>query len=155
MNRSPDHRNFEIGSIICYKRNRGKRNPRGRIISLLDTPFILRKPSCDREHYWTDIACRTLLAVFLASRISACAGFGQSSPMPSCSNVRGYFEPDVPLGTKRVGSRLRVERRTVEIYFHAFGERLGNYGLERTIRMAALKYRGVPDTDWAICPVRW
>ena len=48
----------------------------------------------------------------------------------------------------------RLERRTVEIYLHAFGPHLGNYGLERTIRMAALKYRGAPDTDWSICPVR-
>ena len=149
--------------------------------------------------------------------------------LPSCSNVRGYYNPDIPIGAERLGSRLwierrliytsqigsviravaagpadseweatrmqapllvedglwkttvptgiasqypydvnfdarawpepqfttaRIERRTVEIYLHAFGPYLGNYGLEQTIRMAALKYRGAPDTDWAICPVR-
>ena len=152
-----------------------------------------------------------------------------NSDLPSCSNVRGYYNPDIPLGAQRLGSRLwverrliytsqigsvvrtvaagpadgeweatrmqapmlvedglwkttvptglvdqypydvnfdarafeeprfttaRLQRRTVEIYLHAFGPHLGNYGLERTIRMAALKYRGAPDTDWAICPVR-
>jgi len=152
-----------------------------------------------------------------------------SSDLPSCSNVRGYYNPDIPLGAERLGSRLwierrliytsqigsvvrtvaagpadgeweatrmqapllvedglwkttvptgiasqhpydvnfdarafeeprfttaRLQRRTVEIYLHAFGPHLGNYGLERTIRMAALKYRGAPDTDWAICPMR-
>ena len=151
------------------------------------------------------------------------------SDLPSCSNVRGYYNPDIPLGAERTGSRLwierrliytsqigsvvravaagpadgeweatrmqapmlvedglwkttvptglvdqypydvnfdarafeeprfttaRLQRRTVEIYLHAFGPHLGNYGLERTIHMAALKYRGAPDTDWAICPVR-
>lgn len=161
--------------------------------------------------------------------LTGCASLGQTSSLPSCSNVRGYYNPDIPLGAERVGSRLwaerrlvyssqigpiiravaagpadgewqatrmrtpllvedglwkttvptglasqspydvnfnaraweepqfttaRIERRTVEIYFHAFGPQLGNYGLERTLRMAALKYRGAPDTDWAICPVR-
>ena len=151
------------------------------------------------------------------------------SDLPPCSNVRGYYSPDIPLGAEHTGSRLwierrliytsrigsvvravaagpadgeweatrmptpllvedelwkttvpaglvdqypydvnfdarawqephfttaRLERRTVEIYLHAFGPHLGNYGLERTVRMAALKYRGAPDVDWAICPVR-
>ena len=170
-----------------------------------------------------------LLAVVVVLMITACAGLGQRSALPSCSNVRGYYDPDIPLGAERIGSRLwierrliyssqigsvvrtvaagpadgeweatrmrtpllvenglwkttiptglagynpydvnfdaraweepryttaGIERRTVEIYLHAFGPHLGNYGLERTVRMAALKYRGAPDTDWAICPVR-
>ena len=169
------------------------------------------------------VICITLLALMLTS----CATY--RSDLPSCSNVRGYYNPDIPLGAERTGSRLwierrliytnqilpvvrtvaagpadgeweatrmqaqllvedgvwkttvptglvdqypydvnfdarafeeprfttaRLQRRTVEIYLHAFGPHLGNYGLERTIRMAALKYRGAPDTDWAICPVR-
>ena len=152
-----------------------------------------------------------------------------SNDPPSCSNVRGYYNPDIPIGAERLGSRLwierrliytsqigsviravaagpadseweatrmqapllvedglwkttvpagiasqypydvnfdarawpepqfttaRIERRTVEIYLHAFGPYLGNYGLEQTLRMAALKYRGAPESDWAICPVR-
>ena len=169
------------------------------------------------------VICITLLALMLTS----CATL--RSDLPSCSNVRGYYNPDIPLGAERLGSRLwierrliytsqigsvvravaagpadgeweatrmqapllvedglwkttvptglvdqypydvnfdarafeeprfttaRLQRRTVEIYLHAFGPHLGNYGLERTIRMAALKYRGAPGTDWAICPVR-
>lgn len=149
--------------------------------------------------------------------------------LPSCSNVRGYYNPDIPLGAERIGSRLwierrliytshigsvvrtvaagpadgeweatrmqapllvedglwkttvstglvnqypydvnfnarafeesqfttaRIERRTVEIYLHTFGPHLGNYGLERTIRMAALKYRNSDQDGWALCPVR-
>ena len=172
---------------------------------------------------------RTILLPILLVVITACAGFGQRSAMPSCSNVRGYYDPDIPLGAERIGSRLwverrliyspqigpvirtvaagpadgeweatrmrtpllvedglwkttiatglaghntydvnfdaraweepryttaRIERRTVEIYLHAFGPHLGNYGLERTLRMAALKYRDAPDTGWATCPVR-
>jgi len=148
--------------------------------------------------------------------------------LPSCSNVRGYYNPDIPLGAEHVGSQLwierriiytsrigsvirgvaagaadgrweatrmpspllvedglwkttiatglasqyaydvnfdvrawpepefttaRIERRTVEIYLHVFGPQLGNYGLERTTRMTALKYRDAPESDWAICPV--
>jgi hypothetical protein len=55
---------------------------------------------------------------------------------------------------ERQFTTARIERRTVEVYLHAFGPGLGNYGLERTLRMAALKYRGASDTDWAFCPVR-
>ena len=159
--------------------------------------------------------------------LQACATFG--TDLPACSNVRGYYNPDIPIGAERTGSRLwierrliyssrigsvvravaagsadgeweatriqtplqveddlwkttvptgvfdqhpydvnfdvrawpepqfttvRIERRTVEIYLHVFGPRLGNYGLERTIRMAALKYRDAAVTDWALCPVR-
>jgi len=51
-------------------------------------------------------------------------------------------------------STARIQRRTVEIYLHVFGNQLGNYGLETTLRMAALKYRSAPETDWALCPVR-
>lgn len=173
-----------------------------------------------------DFAIAALGAALLLSGCATLAG----SDLPSCANVRGYYNPDIPLGAERIGSRLwierrliytsrigsavravaagaadgewqagrlptplftedglwkttiatglagqspydvnfnarawpepqfttaRIERRTVEVYLHAFGPYLGNYGLERTIRMAALKYRGAPDTDWAICPVRW
>ena len=171
---------------------------------------------------------KTVILIALAlTFLQACATFG--SDLPSCTNVRGYYNPDVPIGAEHLGSRLwierrliytsrigsvvravaagpadgeweatrlrtsllvedgvwkttvptglanqypydvnfdaraweepqfttaRIQRRTVEIYLHAFGPHLGNYGLERTIRIAALKYRGAPDTDWAICPVR-
>lgn len=169
------------------------------------------------------VICIALAALMLTS----CATL--QSDLPSCSNVRGYYNPDIPVGAERLGSRLwierhliytsqigsvvravaagpadgewqatrmrtpllvedglwkttvptgiasqhpydvnfdaraweepqfttaRFQRRTVEIYVHAFGPHFGNYGLERTLRMAALKYRGAPDTDWAICPVR-
>jgi hypothetical protein len=167
------------------------------------------------------------LLVLAVLATAGCATLGND--LPSCSNVRGYYNPDIPLGHEQVGSRLwlerrlvyssqigpviravassyadgeweatrlqtplmvedgvwkttvptgiasqypydvnfdarawpepefttaRIERRTVEIYLHAFGPHLGNYGLEQTIRMAALKYRDAPPTDWAICPVR-
>ena len=163
----------------------------------------------------------------LTTLLTGCATLGNT--MPSCSNVRGYYYSDIPIGAEPTGSlewierRLiysdqigpviravaagyadgeweatrmqtpllvedglwkttvptglasqypydvnfdaraweepqfstaRIQRRTAEIYLHAFGPHLGNYGLETTIRMAALKYRGAPDTDWAICPVR-
>ncbi|NKI33915.1 hypothetical protein HFP89_01890 [Wenzhouxiangella sp. XN79A] len=168
-------------------------------------------------------------AAFCAAiALSGCATH-TGADLPSCANVRGFYNPDIPLGAERLGSRLwierrliytsrigsvvravaagpadgewqagrlptpllvedglwkttittglagqnpydvnfdarafeeprfttaRLERRTVEVYLQAFGPGLGNWGLERTIRMAALKYRGAPDTDWAICPVR-
>jgi hypothetical protein len=172
-----------------------------------------------------DFAIAVLVAALLLSGCATLAG----ADMPSCSNVRGFYNPDIPLGAERIGSRLwierrliytsrigsvvravaagpadgeweatrmktpllvedglwkttiatglagqspydvnfdarawpesqfttaRIERRTVEVYLHAFGPGLGNWGLERTLTMAALKYRGAPDTDWAICPVR-
>ena len=150
------------------------------------------------------------------------------SDLPSYSNIRGCYNPDIPIGAEGTGSRLwlerrliytsqlasvirgiaagpadseweatrmqtpllvedgvwkttvptglavryphgvefdarawpklqlttaRIERRTAEVCLHAFGPRLSNYGRERTLRMAALKYRRAPDTDWAICPV--
>ena len=31
---------------------------------------------------------------------------------------------------------------------------LGAYEREDTLRVAALKYRSAPDTDWALCPIR-
>ena len=69
------------------------------------------------------------------------------SPYDVNFDARAWQEPQF--------TTARIERRTVEIYLHVFGPELGNYGLERILRMAALKYRGAPDTDWAICPVRW
>ncbi|MEX0914941.1 MAG: hypothetical protein WD397_06625 [Wenzhouxiangellaceae bacterium] len=112
---------------------------------------------------------------------TGCATLGND--LPSCSNVRGYFHSDVPLGAERTGSRLWIERRL--IYTNQIGPVIRTVaagpadseweatrmqapllvedglwkttvstGLERTIRMAALKYRSAPETDWAICPVR-
>ena len=168
-------------------------------------------------------------AAFCAAiALSGCATY-TGADLPSCANVRGFYNPDIPLGAERLGSRLwierrliytsrigsvvravaagpadgewqagrlrtpllvedglwkttistglagqnpydvnfdvrafdeprfttaRLERRTVEVYLQVFGPGLGNWGLERTLTMAALKYRGAPDTDWAICPVR-
>ncbi len=220
---------FVIGKSICYKRHRERRYPRGLGIYSIDPQaIVLKRPCCVCSH--RPAGARTiLLAVVVVLMITACAGLGQRSALPSCSNVRGYFHSDVPLGAERIGSRLwierrlifssqigpviravaagyadgeweatrmrtpllvedglwkttvptgianqypydvnfdarawpeprfttaRIARRTVEIHLHAFGPHLGNYGLERTIRMAALKFRGAPDTDWAICPVR-
>jgi hypothetical protein len=169
-----------------------------------------------------------ITALGAAILLSGCATL-DGSDLPSCANVRGFYNPDIPLGAERLGSRLwierrliyasrigsivravaagpadgewqagrlrtplltegglwkttiatglvgqspydvnfdarafdeprfttvRLERRTVEIYLQVFGPGLGNWGLERTLTMAALKYRGAPDTDWAICPVR-
>jgi len=62
-------------------------------------------------------------------------------------DARAWPDPDL--------TTARIERRTVELYIHAFGPSLGYGGLKRTIPMVALKYRGAADTDWAICPVRW
>ena len=33
--------------------------------------------------------------------------------LPSCSNVRGYYNSDIPLGAERIGSRLWIERRLI------------------------------------------
>ena len=168
----------------------------------------------------TKVAALLICAV-LTTLLTGCATLGNT--MPSCSNVRGYYYSDIPIGAEPTGSlewierRLiysdqigpviravaagyadgeweatrmqtpllvedglwkttvptglasqypydvnfdaraweepqfstaRIQRRTAEIYLHAFGPELGNYGLETTIRMAALKYRGAPDTDW-------
>jgi len=73
-------------------------------------------------------------------------GIASQYPYDVNFNARAWPEPQF--------TTARLERRTVEIYLHAFGPHLGNYGLERTIRMAALKYRGASDSDWSICPVR-
>lgn len=207
-------------------------NRRGKRITCRNPTDRSRQAACDAstpDATATRGTARGLLILGLVSLLTACASLGQTSSLPSCSNVRGYFHSDVPLGAERIGTRLwierrliytsqigpvirsvaagpadaeweatrmqtpllvenglwkttvptglvnqypydvnfdaraweepryttaRIERRTVEIYLHAFGPHLGNYGLERTIRMAALKYRGAPNTDWAICPVR-
>ena len=52
-------------------------------------------------------------------------------------------------------SSNRLERRDVEVYLRIFGPEMGAYGQQYTIRMVAIKYRGAPDTDWAICPKRY
>lgn len=49
-------------------------------------------------------------------------------------------------------SSNRLERRHVEVYLRIFGPQMGAYGRKYTVRMVAIKYRGAPDTDWAICP---
>jgi hypothetical protein len=72
-------------------------------------------------------------------------GLAGQSPYDVNFDARDWPEPQF--------TTARIERRTVEVYLHAFGLQLENYGLERTIRMAALKYRGVPKTDRAICQV--
>lgn len=33
--------------------------------------------------------------------------------LPSCANVRGFYNSDVPLGAERTGSRLWIERRLI------------------------------------------
>ncbi|NBD95307.1 MAG: hypothetical protein GVY11_02375 [Gammaproteobacteria bacterium] len=171
-----------------------------------------------------------LVLAMLLALLPACAVLHKGPALPSCSHVRGFYNPDIPLGAERVGSRLwierrliytrsigsvvrsvvargadgqwqagrletflpvenglwkttvatglagihpydvnfdarvwpeprlttvRIERRTAEIYLHAFGPGLGAYGLERTLRMVALRYRDAPETHWALCPVRW
>jgi len=53
------------------------------------------------------VICITLLALMLTS----CATL--QSDLPSCSNVRGYYNPDIPLGAERTGSRLWIERRLI------------------------------------------
>lgn len=158
---------------------------------------------------------------------TGCATTGRD--VPSCSNVRGYYDYDVPIGAERPGSRpwlerrviyspsiwpivlavtseaadgqwqagrlatsllvedglwktsvhtglvgqniydvnfdarawperefttARITRRTVEIYLRVFGPRFGVDGLERSLSMAALKYRKTGEDEWALCPVR-
>jgi hypothetical protein len=61
-------------------------------------------------------------------------------------DARAWPEPEL--------TTARLERRSVEVYIHAFGPGLGAYGLERSLRLIALKYRGASDADWALCPVR-
>jgi hypothetical protein len=169
------------------------------------------------------LSLRWVIAAGLLS-LAGCATTARD--LPSCSNVRGYFAPDVPVGGERVGSRIwlerkiiyspevgrlvlrvaagqadgdwqagqldapilverglwktsvavglyvydvnfnarawpepdlttaRLERRTVDIYLHVFGPSFGADGLERTIPMAALRYRNRSNAQWAICPVR-
>jgi hypothetical protein len=170
------------------------------------------------------------LAVFAGVMLSTgCASFDTRSALPSCANVRGYYNPDIPIGAERLGSRLwlerrivyadsvgsvirrvaarhangdwqagrmripllaengfwkttvysglagllaydvnfdarawpepdlataRLERRSVQVYLQVFGPGLGAWGLERSLRLIALKYRGASDADWALCPVR-
>ena len=233
MNRSRKFAGYIVSTFVRWYKDRGEReSSRGRDITRIDSSGRSRKSVYTNCGAWpaagrTIAASLSILAIALF--LTACASFAQRSTLPSCSNVRGFYNPDIPLGAERLGSRLwverrliytsqigsvvrvvaagpadgeweatrtevpllvedglwkttvptgiasqnpydvnfdarawpkpefttaRIERRTVQIYLHAFGPGLGNYGLERTVRMAALKYRGVPDTDWAICPVR-
>jgi len=76
----------------------------------------------------------------------ASTGLANQYPYDVNFDARAWSEPQF--------TTARIERHTVEIYFHAFATHLGNYGLERTIRMTALKNRGATDIDSAICPMR-
>jgi hypothetical protein len=171
----------------------------------------------------------SLLLATLIVLLPACAVLQNQSGLPSCTSVRGFYNPDIPMGAERLGSRLwierriiytnplgsvirrvaarhadgewqagrmripllaesglwkttvysglaglhshdvnfdarawpepglttaRLERRSVEVYIHAFGPGLGAYGLERSLRLIALKYRDAPDSDWVLCPMR-
>lgn len=61
-------------------------------------------------------------------------------------DARAWPEPNL--------TTARLERRSVQVYIHAFGPGLGAHGLERSLRLIALKYRGASDALWSLCPVR-
>jgi len=220
-------KSFVLKSGLWYKSSGGQRWKKGRVSGQSGTQ---RKPWQGRagEYPWRLARASTVAAMVMLT--ASCASLTPSTALPSCANVRGFYNPDIPLGAERIGSRrwierrliytsqigsvvravaagpadgewqagrlptpllvedglwkttiatglagqnpydvnfdarafeeprfttARIQRRTVEVYLHAFGPQLGNFGLERTIQMAALKYRGAPDTDWSICPVRW
>jgi hypothetical protein len=57
------------------------------------------------------MACLALIASVML--IAGCASNIRGSSLPSCANVRGYYNPQIPLGAERLGSRLWFERRII------------------------------------------